>query len=145
LIVAPSHPDRRATIVGFGIAGTFVAVSKGDGTFDPAQLVLNDFGANQGWSSDDKFSRLLADVNGDAVADIVGFGIAGTLISFGKGDGTFSDASFDLANFGANQGWNSDNAYHRTIADMNNDGLADIVGFGIAGVLVGLNDGTILL
>ncbi len=31
----------------------------------------------------------------------------------------------------------------RTIADMNNDGLADIVGFGIAGVLVGLNDGTI--
>jgi hypothetical protein len=44
-------------------------------------------------------------------------------------------------NFGANQGWTSDNTYHRQLADINNDGTIDIVGFGQAGVLAGFNQG----
>ncbi len=142
--VADVNGDGKADIVGFGIAGTYVALSNGDGTFANAGLVLNDFGASQGWSSNDSFSRLVTDVNGDDVSDIVGFGIGGTLIAFGLGDGTFSAASSDLANFGAAQGWSSDNTYHRAVADLNNDGLSDIVGFGIAGVLVGMNQGVVI-
>lgn len=142
--VADVNDDGKADIIGFGIAGTYVALSNGDGTFADAKLVLGDFGANQGWSSNDSFSRLVTDINGDDVSDIVGFGIAGTLVAFGLGDGTFSAASTDLANFGAAQGWISDNTYHRTIADLNNDGLGDIVGFGIAGVLVGMNQGAVI-
>ncbi|MFC3173398.1 FG-GAP-like repeat-containing protein [Novosphingobium bradum] len=142
--LADVNGDGRADLVGFGIAGTLVALSNGDGTFASANLVLANFGASQGWASNDSFSRLVTDVNGDHVADIVGFGQAGTLIAFGKGDGTFSEAGLDVANFGANQGWTNDNTYHREVADMNRDGLADIVGFGIAGVLVGLNQGDFL-
>jgi len=143
--VADVNGDGKADLVGFGTAGTYVALSNGDGTFAPAQLVLNDFGANQGLTSNDSSSRLVVDVNGDHIADIVGFGRAGTMIAFGKGDGTFTAASSDLANFGRNQGWSSDNTYHREVADVNKDGLADIVGFGIAGVLVGQNQGDFLI
>jgi len=143
--VADVNGDGRADIVGFGIAGTYVALANADGTFANAQLVLNDFGATQGWASNDSFSRLVADVNADHIADIIGFGTAGTLIAFGKGDGTFTQASLDVTDFGKNQGWSSDNTFHREVADINKDGLADIVGFGIAGVLVGANLGDFLI
>jgi len=143
--VADVNGDGKADIVGFGIAGTLVALSKGDGTFADAQLVLQDFGTNQGWASNDSFSRLVVDVNGDHIADIVGFGTAGTLVAFGKGDGTFTQASLDVGDFGRIQGWSSDNTFHREVADVNKDGLADIVGFGIAGVLIGTNQGDFLV
>lgn len=143
--LADVNGDGKDDIIGFGIAGTWVATAEADGLFTPAQLVLNDFGANQGWSSDDRFPRLVADVNGDSFDDIIGFGIAGTLVSYANVDGTFTAARLEALDFGANQGWASDNIYHRAIADMNNDGLADIIGFGIAGVLVGFNDGSVIV
>jgi Ca2+-binding RTX toxin-like protein len=136
--------DGKADLVGFGIAGTYVAVSNGDGTFADAKLQLRDFGTSQGWSNDDSFQRIVTDVNGDRFADIVGFTNGGTMIAFGKGDGSFHPVRMDVSDFGRNQGWTSDNLYHRAIADMNNDGLADIVGFGINGTLIGLNSPTFL-
>lgn len=74
----------RADIVGFGSAGTFVALANSQGGFSPQQLVLNQLGANQsagGWSSDNLYPRMLADVNGDGDADILGFSSAGVLVS----------------------------------------------------------------
>ena len=142
--VADVNGDGKADLIGFGVAGTYVALSNGDGTFQDARLALTNFGANQGWTSNDLYARGVADINHDGVADIIGFGQAGTLVAYGNGDGTFSTASFDLANFGQAQGWSSDATYHREIADINHDGLADIVGFGYAGVLVGLNQGVSL-
>lgn len=136
--------DGRADLIGFGIAGTYVALSNGNGTFQDATLALANFGANQGWTSNDLYPRAAADINHDGVADIVGFGQAGTLVAYGNGDGTFSDVSFDVANFGRAQGWSSDATYHREIADLNRDSLPDIVGFGFAGVLVALNQGDFL-
>ncbi|WP_298199063.1 FG-GAP-like repeat-containing protein [Novosphingobium sp.] len=137
--LADVNGDGRADVIGFGVAGTFVALSRGDGTFADARLVLNDFGTSQGWTSNDGFSRIVADVNGDGVGDVIGFGTAGTLIAFGRGDGTFTPAGLDVSDFGAQQGWTSDNLFHREVFDMNRDGLADIVGFGNAGTLIGLN------
>jgi hypothetical protein len=133
--------DGFDDIIGFGINGTVVALSKGDGSFGDAQLVLGNFGSNQGWSSQNSFARAVADVNGDGYADVVGFGIAGTYVAYGKANGTFSAPSLDVLNFGANQGWTSDSVFHRELADIDNDGRIDIVGFGQAGVLAGLNQG----
>jgi Ca2+-binding RTX toxin-like protein len=139
--VADVNGDGFDDLLGFGVAGTWVALATGDGTFQAPQLALGNFGANQGWSSQNSFARDAADVNGDGYADVVGFGIAGTYVAYGKANGSFGAPSLDVLNFGANQGWTSDNSYHRELADINNDGTIDIVGFGQAGVLAGLNQG----
>ena len=90
-----------------------------------------------GWSSDDQYPRELADVNGDGMADIVGFGHAGVQVSLATGNGHFAAPTFELAAFGPGAGgWSSDNLYNRELADVNGDGRADIVGFGHAGVYV---------
>ena len=135
--VADVNGDGRADVIGFGIAGTLVALGQADGTFAAPTLAQANFGTNQGWSSQDAFARAVGDVNGDGKADVVGFGIAGTFVSYGQADGSFSAAAFDVANFGANQGWTSDNVLHRELADLNKDGRADIVGFGYNGVFAG--------
>ncbi len=93
----------------------------------------------------EKHPRLLADINKDGKADIVGFGDAGVWTALSNGDGTFGPATFVLANFGANQDW--DPAKHvRVMADINRDGMADIVAFGKDGVWTALSkgDGTFL-
>src|SRR5207253_1991192 len=50
---------------------------------------------------------------------------------------TFAQPTFELSTFGLNAGgWSSDNTYPRQLGDVNHDGLADIIGFGNAGVWV---------
>jgi hypothetical protein len=68
--------DRRADIVGFGIQGVWIALSNGNGTFGPLQLLSAEFGSNQGWNVD-RHPRTVADVTGDGRADLIGFGDAG--------------------------------------------------------------------
>lgn len=131
--------DGYDDIIGFGYAGTYVALSHGNGMFGTAELVLNNFGVQQGWTTQNTTPRMVADVNGDGLADIVAFGVAGTYLAFGLEDGTFSAVSFDLGDFSTTQGWSSDTIYPRQLADIDNDGRIDIVGFGASGVLAGFN------
>jgi len=142
--VADVNGDGTPDIVGFGIAGTWVALGNGDGTLRPVQMALADFGTNQGWTSDDKFHRVLADVNGDGKADIVGFGYAGTYVALAKGDGTFFDAQLASKAYGVNSEWDSNNEFPRLVGDVNHDGRADIVSFAYDGTYVALAqpDGT---
>ena len=136
--------DGAADIVGFGAAGIYVALSTGVGTFSNPAFALAQFGAAPsagGWASDDQYPRELGDVNGDGLDDIVGFGVAGTYVSLATGGGHFAPMTFELAQFGAAGsagGWASANASPRELADVNNDGRADIVGFGSGGVYVSL-------
>lgn len=139
--VADVNGDGADDVIGFGLRGTLVALSNGDGTFQAARTVLGDFGRDQGWSNQNNFARDVGDVNGDGRADIVGFGIAGTYVAYGQGDGAFGPARFDVQNFGVSQGWTADSAFHRELADINNDGSLDIVGFGVMGVIAGYNQG----
>jgi len=142
--LADVNGDGRADVIGFGQAGTLVALAAADGSLGTVNSGIRDFGTAQGWTSQTGFARLVGDVNGDGKADIVGFGFAGTLVALGNGDGTFANAKLVLANFGIDQGWSSDNRYHRELADVNGDGKLDIVGFGAAGTYVALatGDGT---
>jgi hypothetical protein len=136
--------DGRADIVGFGDAGVWVSLSNGDGTFAPAQLGLNNFGYTAGGWRVDMHPRLVADVNGDGRADIVGFGYAGVWVSLSNGDGTFAAPQLVVQNFGYTAGgWRVDK-HPRFLADTTGDGQLDIVGFGDAGVWVsrGLGGGT---
>lgn len=139
--VADVNGDGNDDLIGFGIAGTYVALSNGDGTFNAARLNVTDFGRDQGWSSQNSYARDVADVNGDGFADVIGFGVAGTYVAYGKADGSLVTPRLDIENFGANQGWTNDNIYHRELADLNNDGRPDVVGFGQDGVLAAFNQG----
>ncbi|KJY25702.1 Ricin B lectin, partial [Streptomyces sp. NRRL S-444] len=127
-------------IVGFGPHGVAVARGRGDGTFEPAQLVLNDFGTAQGWTSG-KHLRFLADVTGDGTPDIVGFGDEGVWVSHNTGDGRFEQAQLVCRGFGHNDeagAWRVDR-HPRYLADITGDGRVDIVGFGGPGVYVARN------
>lgn len=136
--VADVNGDGLADIVGFGRDGVIVSLAAGQGTFNAASLTLASFGQASEWSNDNLYPRQLADVNGDGSADIVGFGQAGVTVALATGGGSFSAPSFKLADFGQASGWTSDNAYPRELADVNGDGLADIIGFGETGTFVAL-------
>jgi hypothetical protein len=63
-------------------------------------------------------------INGGATANITATLVEAT---------AFVQPSFELAAFGPGAGsWSSDNTYPRELADVNGDGMADIVGFGQA-------------
>ncbi|MGE0006399.1 MAG: FG-GAP-like repeat-containing protein [Parvibaculaceae bacterium] len=131
--------DGKADIVGFGEKGVLTALAMGDGRFAPEQFAFGNFGWNQGWDPA-KHVRLLADINNDSKADIVAFGDAGVWTAIARGDGKFEPERFVLANFGYDQGWRSEK-HVRLLADINNDGMADIVAFGDAGVWTALATG----
>ncbi|PJN39485.1 hypothetical protein CG747_16085 [Streptomyces sp. CB02959] len=127
-------------IVGFGPQGVVVSRGRGDGTFEPSKLVLNDFGLAQGWTSG-KHLRFLADVTGDGDPDIVGFGDEGVWVSHSRGEGRFEQAQLVCRGFGHNEdagGWRVDR-HPRFLADITGDGRVDIVGFGGPGVYVARN------
>ncbi|MFE4449724.1 FG-GAP repeat domain-containing protein, partial [Streptomyces sp. NPDC056796] len=132
--------DGAPDIVGFGPLGVVVSRGRGDGTFAPSKLVLNDFGTSQGWTGG-KHLRFLADVTGDGGPDIVGFGNEGVWVAHGLGGGRFEQAQLVCRGFGYDDdagAWRV-GRHPRFLADVTGDGRVDIVGFGGPGVYVARN------
>lgn len=132
--LADVNGDGRADIVGFGDAGTSVSYALPGGGFATPTLAVRDFGSAQGWT-EQRTPRELGDLNGDGAEDIVGFGDAGTYVSYGRAGGGFTAASLKIRDFGTAQGWRV-GLHERALADGNGDGYEDIVGFGNAGTYV---------
>ena len=142
--VADVNGDGMDDIVGFGSGGTYVALATGGGNFGPLTYRLGQFGNDQGWSSFNQNPRQLADVNGDGMADIVGFGSGGTYVALATGGGNFGPLTYRLGQFGSASeggGWSSIDHNPRKLADVNGDDMADIVGFGNGGTYVALATG----
>jgi hypothetical protein len=130
--------DGHADILGYGDDGPWVALGNGDGSFQPAAFVLNELGFNKGWTAD--FPRYVADLTGDGRPDVVGFGMDGTWVALGNGDGSFKPAALVSGDFGFNSGWRVDKN-PRFVVDLTGDGHADILGFGDDGIWVALGNG----
>ena len=130
--------DGRADIVGFGNAGVWVSLAQPNGNYSQPQLVVDNFGYNAGGWRVNMHPRFMADTTGDGRADIVGFGNAGVYVATSRGDGTFNNPVLVAEQFGYNAGDWRVNMHPRFMADTNGDGRADIVGFGNAGVYVGI-------
>src|SRR5262245_25458649 len=96
----------------------------------------NDFTVQRGWHLE-RHLRVLADVNGDHRQDVVGFGQDAVWIALSTGT-AFGGIQLGVANFSYDQGWRVDK-HVRVLADINNDGRADIVGFGETGVYTALS------
>jgi hypothetical protein len=76
-------------------------------SFGPPGKQLNTFGVDaDGWSSQDIYPRLLADIDNDGKADIVGFGHDGVITSLANGTGGFSQQALvgNTANWGTFSG-----------------------------------------
>ena len=130
-----------ADVVGFGDDGVWTALGNGDGTFKDPQFVLADLGFEAGGWRVEKHPRLLADLRGNGRSDIVAFGDAGVYVALSNGDGTFTfNAQPVVPDFGHDQGWRVDR-HPRFVLDVNNDGFADIVGFGDDGVCIAFGNG----
>lgn len=138
--LADTTGDGRLDLVGCHDDGVWVSLQDADGTFADPLYVLDDFGVDQGWSSDREHPRYLAGTTPDGTADIVGFGPQGVVVARGRGDGTFEPARLVLNDFGLAQGWTGDR-HLRLLADVTGDGTPDVVGFGDTGVWVSHNRG----
>jgi hypothetical protein len=139
-MMADVNGDNKADIVGFGNAGVVLALSNGHG-FDPPRLVLPAFGVAQNWVDNIKHPRMMADVNGDHKADIVGCGPDGVWVSLSNGVG-FNPPQYKLAQYGSDLsagGWEDNIRYPRTLANVDGQYGPDIVGFGGGGVSVSLS------
>jgi hypothetical protein len=106
-------------------------------------LGVNNYGynANAGSWRVDRHPRYLGDVNGDERADIVGFGNAGVYVSLSNGNGTFTQPSLVVNNFGYNAGTWRVARHPRFLAELDANEAIDIVGFGNAGVWTAMNNG----
>ncbi|MHA7265329.1 FG-GAP repeat domain-containing protein [Arthrobacter halodurans] len=136
--LADVNGDGRADIVGFGNDGAYVSRGRTNGTFTQPVLAVNNYGYNAGGWRVDQHPRLLADVNGDDRADIVGFGNDGAYVSLGRSNGTFTQPVLAVNNYGYNAGGWRVERHPRHLADVNGDDRADIVGFGNDGAYVSL-------
>lgn len=127
--------DGRQDIVGFGNDGIWIAYSTGTGFSSPVFAVA-DMGYNQGWRTD-MHPRFVADLNADGRQDVVGFGRDGVWVSLATPTG-LSPAGFWLKAFAPNAGGWFDDKHPRFMADVNDDKMSDIVGFGQDSVWVSL-------
>jgi len=136
--------DGLPDIVGFGANDVLVALNTGSGFSAPVSWLHCSFTyACVGWADNSSYPRYLADVNGDGLPDIVGFGGNDIFVSLNTGTGFASPQSWLYCQFTAScGGWPTDaNVYPRHLIDVNGDGLPDIVAIGGDHIFVSLNTG----
>jgi hypothetical protein len=142
--LADVNGDGMSDIVAFGNGGVYVSLATGGGNFATPEIKLAALNPGNGWTSNDQFPRELADVNGDHMADIVGFGDGGAYVALATGGGNFATPIIGVSALDPANGWTSNHQFLRELADVNHDGMADIVGFGNPGVLVALANNFLL-
>lgn len=130
-MLADVNGDGLSDVIAF-CSATYVALSNGAGLEDG--ILWNSTFGGPNWSNDNLV--MLADVNGDGMADLVGVTGSGTVVSLSTGqsfvDNTF--ATFD--------GVSIDGITTFTMGDINADGLMDLLGTGNTNVNVALSSGS---
>jgi hypothetical protein len=139
--LADVNGDGKADVVGFGKRDVMVALSDG-ASFDDSEAWIRWYteGAGQWWSQT-LYPRFVADVDGDGDADIVGCAWSGVYVSLSRGD-RFGTARRWITYFAAGAGgWTSQDLWPRAVADVDGDGMADMIGFGDRGVYLSMSEG----
>jgi hypothetical protein len=132
--------DGLPDVVALGGTNTNVSLNTGT-SFTPRQSWSTQWGTGAGWTANSTHPRLLVDVNGDGLPDMVGFSTGGVLVGLNNGT-SFMPLQLWVAGYGIDGGWIDNNTYPRFLVDVNGDGLPDVVGFASWGVVVSPNTGT---
>lgn len=118
-------------------------IRSGTSFADFTESTQNDAFTQSYWGTG-KYDRLLADTTGDGKADLVGFSYNSVYHAAGSAEVSFAGAHVAYNGFSHQYGW-GEGHMQRELADVNGDGRADIVGFGVHGrvwVAYGETDGT---
>src|SRR5205814_3296405 len=123
-------------ILAFGAPGVFVARGQDPAIngqpFGQLYLAMADFGSDQGWSVS-QTPRIVGDVNGDGIPDIVGFGATSTFAAIGSRDSGGNlhfalDPNQTIGDFGYTEGWSGGNPLAiRALGDVAGSGHADLI------------------
>jgi len=139
--VGDVNGDGRDDLVGFGQDGVYVALSNGTDAFGGISKWTSSFDLSHGWTVKD-FVRTVGDVNGDGRDDLVGFGQDGVYVALSNGTDAFGAISKWTNSFDLSHGWTV-SQFTRTVGDVNGDGNAEPIGFGLDGVYSSLSMGNI--
>lgn len=142
-MVVDINGDGMSDVIGFAAEGLRVSLSNGAG-LDTQTLWVSGFGRGGGWSDQVSRPRMLGDVNGDGMLDVIGFAVSYVKVALNRQ--THLEVSSDFPDFTSdfhqNAGWSNNDKFPRTMIDVNGDGKDDIVGFGPTGVKVSLSTGS---
>ena len=94
---------------------------------------------DSGALSESDTPTMAADLDGDGCTDIVLFGVDGTYFNRSQCNGEYGDWQVITSTFGQDGGWDVD-IHERFVADVNGDGLPDLVGMANVLVAVYLNE-----
>lgn len=149
--VGDVNADGRADLISFWGTGVGLSYSTGTAFASGAIAFVGFNNLNPSWPDASSTPRMVADVNGDGRADIIGFNDTGTVVSLSQCTGAlctpstqFAAPVLALAAFGNAPllgGW-AGARHPRRVADVNGDGKADLVGFSEWGVIVALSTST---
>jgi RHS repeat-associated protein len=137
--VVDVNNDGWPDVIGSSIQGIFVAFNDKSGKLVGGEQPLAKYFTYNDGFRDRNNPRYFVDINGDGLVDVAGFGDKEVFISLGTGTGFSPPTTW--SNQFPNSKYNP-NTMIRQFADVNGDGLLDIVGMGAEGVDVALNTGT---
>lgn len=147
---ADVNADGLVDVCGRNSSGIECATNLG-GTFAVVSQRTNvEFTDALGWSNASAGTTMqYADIDGDGLTDVCGRGFDGMRCMLGTGSAA-TNAGFerahvwsDTGDFGDLEGWSISASYYGSIrlGDINGDGMADVCGRGMNGVICGLSTG----